>query len=87
VIRIEGNKKGKSISFTHHELAADGIEAGRKFSLKYYQSIEGDLILPLGFNAEKVILWVVPKDKNLDTQRKTYQWKPLIAQITDGEIY
>lgn len=86
VIRIEGKDKGKGkkISFTHSDLVADGIEAEQKFSLKYYQSLEGDLILPQDFNPEKVSLWIIPKNKKLETQRKIYQWEPLISKLIDG---
>ncbi len=80
VIRITGTENGKKKSYSHRELAADGIEAEKNFSLKYYQSLEGDLIIPESFNAEKVTLWIIPKNKKYSTKRKAYQWKPLVDQ-------
>ncbi len=80
VIRITGKEEGKNRSYSHRELAADGVEAERKFSLKYYQSLEGDIILPEGFSPDKVTLWIIPKDKKYSTIRKAYQWKPLVNQ-------
>ena len=78
VIRLTGKEKGENKSYNHRELAADGLEAERKFSLKYYQSLEGDIILPEGFKPEKVTLWIIPKNKKYSTKRKVYQWEPLI---------
>ncbi len=80
VIRITGKEAGKNKSYSHRELAADGVEAERKFSLKYYQSLEGDIVLPEGFSPDKVTLWIIPKDKKYSTKRKAYQWEPLISQ-------
>ncbi len=83
VIRITGRQNGKEVSYTHRDLAADGIEAERKFSLKYYQSLEGDIVIPKDFHPNKVTLWIIPKNRTLKTQRKSYQWKPLISQIPE----
>lgn len=80
IIRLTGKENGKSKNYSHREIAADGIEANRKFSLKYYQSLEGEIMLPEGFEPEKVTLWIMPKSKNYSNQSKNYQWKPLINQ-------
>ncbi|MEE9351768.1 MAG: DUF6776 family protein [Thiotrichaceae bacterium] len=80
VIRVTGQEAGKTKSYSHRELAADGVEAERKFSLKYYQSLEGDIVLPEAFIPEKVTLWIIPKNKKYSTKRKAYQWEPLIGQ-------
>jgi len=80
VIRITGTEEGKKKSYSHRELAANGVEAERNFSLKYYQSLEGDIAIPQGFVPEKVTLWIIPKNKKYSTKRKAYQWEPLINQ-------
>ncbi len=86
VIRITGTEKGKTLSYTHRDLAADGIEAERKFSLKYYQSLEGDIVLPDDFKPNKVTLWIIPKNRQLKTQRKAYQWEPLVSQESSDQL-
>jgi hypothetical protein len=77
VIRIAGMKDNKRVSYTHRELAADGLEAKRKFALKHYQSLEGDIIIPEDFEPRKVTLWIIPDNKSMSTQSQSYQWDVL----------
>lgn len=77
IIRIQGVEKGTKKTYNHRELTVDGIEAEKNFSLKHYQSLEGDIVLPKGYEPSKITIWIIPSDKKLKTQRKSYQWAPL----------
>jgi len=74
-IKLTGKLDGKE-----HELAlAEMSEAVEpqpelKFSLKYYQSIEGTLALPPGFAPEKVIVVLTPEGNSNATVTESYDW-------------
>ena len=68
---IVGQLKGNKKSFRHTEIAADTVSHDR-FSLKYYQSLEGGIVLPEGFTPKKIKLSLYAK------KTKSYQWLPLL---------
>ncbi len=84
IIRVQGVEKGKRKTYSHLELAAGGIEAEQNFSLKYYQSLDGDMVLPKGYVPSKASIWIIPSDKELKTQKKSYQWDQLTEQHFSG---
>ena len=72
-INIVGKQKGKSVTFNHKDIVPGGDgTALTSFSLKYYQSLEGDVELPKDFTPEKVKLSVNPSSGS--TLEKTQNW-------------
>ncbi len=76
-INIIGKQKGKSLTLSHKKLVPAGEgTALTGFSLKYYQSMEGDIELPSDFVPEKVKLTVSPSSGK--TLEKKYDWATAI---------
>jgi len=78
---IVGQLKGNKKSFRHTEIAADTTVSHDRFSLKYYQSLEGGIVLPEGFIPKKIKLSLLPLTKEYAKKTKSYQWLPLLNSI------
>ena len=78
IIRIIGQQKNKSLTLFHKDLVpvTEGT-ALTGFSLKYYQSLEGEIELPDGFTVKTVKLTISPS--NGKTLEKTYDWAAVTA--------
>jgi hypothetical protein len=79
-ITLTGQEKGKkaSVSLSHLDLPLKENQAVSRFSLKYYKSLDGELLLPEGFSPKKVSVVVKPKDgKALE---ESYKWNTLLTK-------
>ena len=59
-LSIEGSRDGKLQQLDWGELRQGGGAAGVDYSFKYFQQVEGDLILPEGFKPLRVIVRLAP---------------------------
>jgi hypothetical protein len=50
-----------------------------KFSFKYFQSVEGVIVLPRGFEPTRVAVRVKPKSKRLEAVEREYEWDSALA--------
>lgn len=73
---ISGNLAGRGEQYSLDDLAS-GDQNGTNFSFKYYQSIEGRLLLPVGFNPDAVVIDVTPKRRGHDLVHQKYNWNTL----------
>ncbi len=71
-LKLKGMQNGAAKTL---ELA-DLIKKGQsiKFSFKYFQSVEGSLTIPSGFEPEEIWIQVEPKGKALESVEETYPW-------------
>lgn len=77
-IVIVGELAGKEKRYSHQDISTNGGVATNHFSLKYYQSLEGDILLPAGFIPKKIELSIVPTSKKYAGKKKNYKWLPLL---------
>jgi hypothetical protein len=77
-LEIVGEKAGKQVTLSLSELSAQESDK-LAFSFKYFQSLEGDLMFPVGFNPSKLNITVTPKTRKLDTIEKSYAWSDALT--------
>ncbi len=70
VMQIEGVRDGKSVKLNLTSLSAQG-QKQLSFRFKYFQSFEGDLIMPKGFTPSRVHVKVSSSRATLE---KTFAW-------------
>ncbi len=61
--RIIGQQGGKSLQLSLYQVSSQVTVPSIPLSFKYFQTLEGDLTLPIGFVPQAVELVVKPKDK------------------------
>jgi hypothetical protein len=85
-ITITGKQGGKSATVTQNDVTPEGEKATSAFSVKHYQSLEGDILFPKDFTPESVKLKVSPSAGEApDRLTKTYDWATVSKPISDAE--
>lgn len=79
LLRFMGTELGKKTTYHYRDLYIGSSQPDLKFTLKQYASFEGKIKLPDAFDVNQVDVWVIPKNKKLTTQKKTYPWSKLIG--------
>jgi Family of unknown function (DUF6776) len=77
-LKIAGEKAGKQVTLSLSELSAQESDT-LPFSFKYFQSLEGDLMFPVGFKPSKLNIIVTPKTRKLDMIEKSYAWSEALT--------
>ncbi|GAB4358228.1 MAG: hypothetical protein Kow006_26580 [Gammaproteobacteria bacterium] len=72
-IEVEGVEGGNKVRLPLSRLA-EGAKETLPFRFKFFQNFEGELRLPPGFNAEAVVLTVVPTTKGLEKLEQRVPW-------------
>lgn len=77
-IVIEGVLQGKQTQLSLKEVSG-GTQDRLKLRFKYFQNIEGDIVLPEGFLPSRVIIEVVPVGKGWKSFKKSFDWSDIVA--------
>jgi RNase adaptor protein for sRNA GlmZ degradation len=77
-MKIAGEKAGKHVTLSLRELSAQESDT-LSFSFKYFQTLEGDLMFPVGFNPSNLHITVIPATRKLDTIKKSYAWSEALT--------
>ncbi|HEB93013.1 MAG TPA: hypothetical protein ENI94_06020 [Gammaproteobacteria bacterium] len=77
-ITIEGVLHGKQTQLSLKEVSGGTLDR-LKLRFKYFQNIEGDIVLPEGFLPSRVIVEVVPVGKGWQHFKKSFDWSDIIA--------
>jgi len=75
VLGMQGAKQ-KSISFNAMSRPA---KSHMRFRFKYFQELQGDIVLPVGFEPLRLELRAIPEGKRLKSITQTYSWAELIS--------
>jgi len=74
-LSVEGTRDGESITLDLKELTGEAQNfEPLKFSFRYFQNLQADLVLPDGFAPVRVIVKLTPKTKSVKVIEKIYEW-------------
>lgn len=74
-ITVSGKQDGKSATVTQTDVTPSGEKAQTAFSVKHYQSLEGNLLFPKDFTPESVKLKVIlAAGDSPERLTKSYDW-------------
>jgi hypothetical protein len=71
---VAGLEQGEQKSYSLEQLSDSKDKDGLEFKFKYFQIIEGDLMLPEGFEPIKVNLMVTPKSSTHKKLTQAFDW-------------
>lgn len=69
---VEGMQAGKAVTLEQQEIVVDGMQSFR-FKFRYFQNIEGIMILPGDFVPVRVVVRLEP-EKNAGKLEKIFEW-------------
>jgi hypothetical protein len=76
---LEGLAGGVQKQLALKELTGGALDR-LKLRFKYFQNIEGDIVLPEGFLPSRVIVEVVPDGKGWTRFKKTFDWSDIVSE-------
>jgi hypothetical protein len=83
-LHIDGLQDGRQKDLSLREVNAKRVRA-LSYKFKYFQNIEGELLLPRGFKAQRVTVQVLPYGRERDKIEKTFDWPAEEDQTNVGE--
>jgi hypothetical protein len=78
-LRLEGTRDGQAVSFDAAEILAEGGEYDMEYEFRYFQGLECELALPVGFEPARVNVEIWPNDARANKVNQSYEW----SAITD----
>jgi len=78
-LSVVGRLKGKQVTLRAAELFEDQDQR-QDFSFRYYQQLTGELLIPEGYNAIKLVLTVTPGSNKYKTIKKEWSWIELLGK-------
>lgn len=77
-IAFEGVQDGVQVEHTLHKVSGGALDK-LKLRFKYFQNIEGEVVLPEGFIPSRVLVDVVPSGKGATRLKKTFDWPDIMS--------
>lgn len=75
---VEGLQDGVPVTLSLKQLSPQGSDRLR-FSFKYFQSVEGVIALPEGFEPQRVAIHVTPNSRRLQSVQQSYDWAAILV--------
>lgn len=72
-LTVSGVHEGMEKQLSHEEFVKEAID-NMKFRFKYFQELQGDIVLPEGFVPLKITLSIVPQDQSLKQIEQSFNW-------------
>lgn len=73
-LQLTGVQDGQSASFDVAELVAAGAPYDMAYEFRYFQGLEADLTLPLGFEPQRVTVEIWPSEARAERINQTFDW-------------
>lgn len=77
-VKLQGKRSGQSATLSLSDLNGNDSDS-IKFAFKYFQDIEGSLVIPDDFVPASIQVKVTPKSKWLDAIEESYSWNKTLS--------
>jgi hypothetical protein len=77
-LQLEGMQDGQTVSFDAAELVVPGESYDMDYEFRYFQGLEAELTLPIGFEPQRMIVEIWPNEARAERINQTFEW-PAIA--------
>jgi hypothetical protein len=77
-LQLEGVLDGQTAAFDVAELVVPGEPYDTAYEFRYFQGLEAELALPLGFEPQRVTVEIWPKEARAERLNQTFDW-PVVA--------
>jgi hypothetical protein len=73
-LRLSGTLDDDAAEFDLAQLVADGEAGEIAYGFRYFQSLEQDLVLPVGFEPDTVVVEIQPREPRGESVTRSFQW-------------
>ena len=77
-VKLQGKRDGQTATLSLSDLNGSSSDS-IKFAFKYFQDIEGSLVIPDGFVPASIKVKVTPKSKWLNAIEESYSWNKTLS--------
>jgi len=77
-LQLEGIRDGQTASFDAAELVVPGESYDMDYEFRYFQGLEAELVLPAGFEPQRMNVEIWPNEARAERINQTFEW-PAIA--------
>jgi hypothetical protein len=79
-LQLEGEKDGQTAGFDAAELLVAGSSYDMDYEFRYFQGLEAEISLPLGFTPLRINVEIWPNETRADRLTESFEW----AAVADG---
>ncbi len=76
-LRLQGRKEDKSVTLEWRDISSGGKKMPR-FRFQFFQTLEGELMIPEGFKPEHILVKVIPEGKKQRSVQQSFSWNSVI---------
>jgi hypothetical protein len=73
-LQLEGVQGGQTTSFDAAELVVPGESYDMAYEFRYFQGLEAELALPLGFEPQRITVEIWPNEARAERINQTFEW-------------
>jgi hypothetical protein len=73
-LQLEGMQDGQTASFDAAELVAQGQSYDMDYEFRYFQGLETELALPVGFEPQRMTVEIWPSEARAERISQTFDW-------------
>ena len=73
-LQLEGIQDGQTASFDAAELVVSGQPYDMDYEFRYFQGLETELALPIGFEPQRMIVEIWPNEARAERINQTFEW-------------
>lgn len=73
-LQLEGTRDGQNASFEAAELAAEAGGYDMAYEFRYFQGLECELLLPVGFEPQRLSVEIAPSEQRAEHVTQTFEW-------------
>jgi cell division protein FtsL len=73
-LQLEGLREGQMASLDVADLVADGDDYDMAYQFRYFQGLECEIVLPVGFEPQRLAVEIVPSEQRAEHQSQSFEW-------------
>ena len=80
VIRLQGKEGDAQKTLEWWDIRSESNVGRPSFNFKYFERIEGDILVPSSFSAENILIKVLPESDRLSSIQQSYSWQTIVQK-------
>jgi len=76
-LRVAGTRDGEETEFALEDLVADGGPAELAYGFRYFQALQQELLLPVGFEPDRLDVEIWPQEPRGQSVRQSFRWSEI----------
>ena len=73
-LQLEGVRDGQMASLDVADLVAEGSDYDMAYEFRYFQGLECEIVLPVGFEPQRLAVEIAPSEQRAERQSQSFEW-------------